>query len=288
MTTVDLDPQQQQELLEIILKTSPGKSRSSALKLVNLNKIKKQWSAFLRLVEQYAPSGLKGPVLDFGCGKGNFLFYGLSRGHDLWGLEVRKKDRMIFRERIRLSQAPDWWQQRLLLYDGRYFPFDNDYFTIMRSHYVLEHVPDLNLAIREMVRVTRPGGLLVLEAEDARIPFEAHLNIPWLPFMPAEWIGAWLEEFDKLSRMDELKEVYAITAPQAAAVLQSFGCRILLKNGDPPPFIPGHRQMRSLDEVREKARWARNLFEQGKWPRDRCGLMIVAVKDTDEARLPAG
>ena len=85
--------------------------------------------------------------------------------------------------------------------------------------------------------------------------------------MPAEWIGAWLEEFDKLSRMDELKEVYAITAPQAAAVLQSFGCRILLKNGDPPPFIPGHRQMRSLDEVREKARWARNLFEQGKWPR---------------------
>jgi ubiquinone/menaquinone biosynthesis C-methylase UbiE len=42
-------------------------------------------------------------------------------------------------------------------------PFRSDSFDFVCSFKVLAHVPDIELALRELVRVTRPGGTLVLE-----------------------------------------------------------------------------------------------------------------------------
>lgn len=42
-------------------------------------------------------------------------------------------------------------------------PFRSNSFDFVCSFKVLAHVPDIELALRELVRVTRPGGTLVLE-----------------------------------------------------------------------------------------------------------------------------
>jgi ubiquinone/menaquinone biosynthesis C-methylase UbiE len=42
-------------------------------------------------------------------------------------------------------------------------PFRADSFDLVCSFKVLAHVPDIELALRELARVTRPGGTLVLE-----------------------------------------------------------------------------------------------------------------------------
>lgn len=42
-------------------------------------------------------------------------------------------------------------------------PFRTDSFDLVCSFKVLAHVPDIELALRELARVTRPGGTLVLE-----------------------------------------------------------------------------------------------------------------------------
>ena len=42
-------------------------------------------------------------------------------------------------------------------------PFDDDSFDLVYSFKVLAHVPDIERALSEAVRVTRPGGTLLLE-----------------------------------------------------------------------------------------------------------------------------
>lgn len=55
-------------------------------------------------------------------------------------------------------------------------PFPDDRFDLVTCQLVLIHVADVELALREMIRVTRPGGLLVLAEPDNRAGNLALLN----------------------------------------------------------------------------------------------------------------
>lgn len=46
-------------------------------------------------------------------------------------------------------------------FDGRYIPFPDDYFDLIFSSNVMEHVEDLDTLNREIVRVLRPGGRVI-------------------------------------------------------------------------------------------------------------------------------
>ncbi len=46
--------------------------------------------------------------------------------------------------------------------DVRALPYPDDSFDIVTSAHVLEHLPDPQIALREMVRVLKPGGLVAL------------------------------------------------------------------------------------------------------------------------------
>lgn len=53
-------------------------------------------------------------------------------------------------------------------------PYPADYFDTVLSHEVLEHVLDDRLAVREMVRVLKPGGRIVVFVPNRWYPFETH------------------------------------------------------------------------------------------------------------------
>ena len=53
-------------------------------------------------------------------------------------------------------------------------PFAADSFDAVLSHEVLEHVADDRLAMREMLRVTKPGGRILLFCPNRWYPFETH------------------------------------------------------------------------------------------------------------------
>jgi SAM-dependent methyltransferase len=53
-------------------------------------------------------------------------------------------------------------------------PYPANQFDTVLSHEVLEHVADDRSAMREMVRVTRPGGRMVIFAPNRWYPFETH------------------------------------------------------------------------------------------------------------------
>lgn len=77
---------------------------------------------------------------------------------------------------------------------GEHLPFPSNTFDLVLSHEVLEHVNDDRQAMREIVRVLRPGGRLTLFVPNRGYPFETHGiywkgqyrfgNIPLVNYLP--------------------------------------------------------------------------------------------------------
>ena len=57
---------------------------------------------------------------------------------------------------------------------GEYLPYPADYFDLILSHEVIEHVQDDALTIAEMVRVLKKGGRAIIFCPNRLYPFETH------------------------------------------------------------------------------------------------------------------
>ena len=100
--------------------------------------------------------------------------------------------------------------------DAERLPFDDASFDVVVGHAVIHHVPDVELAFREVLRVLRPGGRFVIAGEPTRIgdwyarrlgrlTWEATTRATRLP-----WLSSWArpaEELDSSSRAAALEAV---------------------------------------------------------------------------------
>ncbi|HVF03860.1 MAG TPA: class I SAM-dependent methyltransferase [Frankiaceae bacterium] len=82
--------------------------------------------------------------------------------------------------------------------DAETLPYDDDTFDLVVGHAVLHHIPDVELALREVVRVLKPGGRFVFAGEPTtygdlvarRLSHAAWLaatNLTHLPPLRAGW-----------------------------------------------------------------------------------------------------
>jgi SAM-dependent methyltransferase len=53
--------------------------------------------------------------------------------------------------------------------DAERIPYDDDTFDLVVGHAVLHHIPDVELALREVLRVLKPGGRFVFAGEPTKI-----------------------------------------------------------------------------------------------------------------------
>lgn len=97
-------------------------------------------------------------VLDAGCGDGALVCASASRGADATGVDPDPA--MLAAASSRATRAG----VRATFLEGRVerLPFPDASFDVVASITVLCFVPDAALAVREMARVLRPGGRLVL------------------------------------------------------------------------------------------------------------------------------
>ena len=76
--------------------------------------------------------------------------------------------------------------------DIEHLGFDDDHFDIALVNEVLEHVPDDLQGVREVHRIVKPGGLIVVFSPNRLYPFETHgvslrsgTKVPhYIPFVP--------------------------------------------------------------------------------------------------------
>jgi ubiquinone/menaquinone biosynthesis C-methylase UbiE len=140
----------------------------------------------MALIQRYA--GISGKhILDGGCGAGSYVIALQQSGANAWGVEYSPEKVAQFQ--LRYPEHPERVQQG----DLERLPFADATFDVALLNEVLEHVPDDSAALREVLRVIRPGGRLLIFSPNRRFPFETHgVNLrstgrrlaPAIPFIP--------------------------------------------------------------------------------------------------------
>lgn len=121
----------------------------------------------LALTRRYAPLENR-RVLDVGCGMGMYTSAFLRYTPHVFGVEIEA-------DRVREARARAKGVARSV---GETLPFADRTFDVVFSHEVLEHVADDRLCAWELVRVTRPGGRIVIFVPNRAYFFETH-GIYW-------------------------------------------------------------------------------------------------------------
>ena len=98
-------------------------------------------------------SPLKGKLLDIGCGYGFFLNRMKSRGWQVEGIEISGPGRRY---------AMDKWNIHVYEQAIEHLCIPENSFDVVTLFYVIEHVHDPPELLKEVRRILKPGGLLLL------------------------------------------------------------------------------------------------------------------------------
>jgi ubiquinone/menaquinone biosynthesis C-methylase UbiE len=178
-----------------------------------------------------------GPVLDAGCGTGMLLWGMAQRGYQVTGIDPSLG---------MLQQTPRDTPAALLQASAGNLPFAEGAFPLVVSVAVFHHLVDPALvadAVREMVRVTAPGGATVVWDHNPRNPY-------W-PYLMAR-----VPQDQEPTRLVPQRE---ITAPVSQDPTLSIACTY---HGWVPDFAPSwslplagmlERVLEALPVVRERS-----------------------------------
>lgn len=104
-------------------------------------------------------------ILVDGCGVGQYVRHLAGLGYNTIGLDI---------DRDRVQSGTQNGLEQLHVAAGEHLPYPDNTFDALLSHEVIEHVADDRVAAREMIRVLRPGGRVVLFCPNRWYPFETH------------------------------------------------------------------------------------------------------------------
>jgi ubiquinone/menaquinone biosynthesis C-methylase UbiE len=154
---------------------------------------------------------IKGAILDIGCGCGAYTYEMSKHSRMIVGIDIQEKDLEFAKaltkgiKKIELSSM-----------SAENLGFNDNTFDMIFLIEVLEHIPDQNRAFKEINRVLKPGGLLVILVPNKFYLFEthgAHIGgydidhiIPFLSWMP-EWLRRHFTRA-RIYTMRNLKELF--------------------------------------------------------------------------------
>lgn len=127
---------------------------------------------YVELVIRNAPPQSK--ILDLGCGNGISARLLNQADFDVVGTDISP---------LFLAEAREWENPRLRyrVCDVLELPFENESFDVICSNELIEHLPDVETALTEMIRVVRKGGRIVLSGPNLCSPLIPLFD--WLSLM---------------------------------------------------------------------------------------------------------
>lgn len=120
-------------------------------------------------------------ILDWGCGRGISVFKLREQGFNALGLEI---DETTLHNGFEVFKANGINPSSILFHGDHIDEIHDNYFHIIFSEQVIEHVSDLSMFVREQSRLTLKGGIGIHKFPGGKCITEPHLKIPlvhWLP-----------------------------------------------------------------------------------------------------------
>ncbi len=110
-----------------------------------------------RIVNEVIPWVPNGKLLDIGCGNGEYLLRMKSIGWQCTGVEFNDQAASICRK-----HNLDVFQGDLATAN-----FDDASFDFVTAHHLIEHVPDPHALMKQIARITRPGGFVLIRTPNS-------------------------------------------------------------------------------------------------------------------------
>ncbi len=127
-------------------------------------------------------------LLDVGSGPGTITADLARRVGAVVALEVSEEAAGLTRAELERQGVVD---ARVVVGDVHALDLPDDSFDVVHAHQVLQHVADPVGALREMIRVTRPGGVVAVRDSD-------YGHFSWHPASPG--LDRWLQLYDAAAR----------------------------------------------------------------------------------------
>ena len=128
-------------------------------------------------------------VLIVGTGTGQEFVNFNKLGYDVYGIEVEEEAIRIVDLKCELYGYP---MNRVEKAPAENLPFADNYFDIVWSWYVLEHVQDIDTSFAEIYRVLKPGGRAGLFMPDTRQFWEGHYKLYLPMLLPRFILSIWI------------------------------------------------------------------------------------------------
>lgn len=130
-------------------------------------------------------------VLEVGAGLGLLSIHLKQQGLDVTALEpgsggfdFNATTGKLIREQTGVDALPVWDCPAEDLTPDTHGQFD-----VIFSSNVLEHIPQMDRALKAMLSVLKPDGVMVHTCPNYRIPYEPHYGLPLVPFAPRATAG---------------------------------------------------------------------------------------------------
>lgn len=222
---------------------------------------------------------LHGVWLDCGCADGGYtealVAWGAERAIGIDPERSRIDEAQARKASIDAASArpPDKTEYHCCTDD---FPLPDGSVDAALLNEVLEHVADEGATLREIRRVLRPGGHLVVMSPNRWFPFEGHgmqmmgrkfsFPIPLLPWLPGSWASRFMAARNYWPH--ELREIVAATGfeiRQVDYVLPVFE----LYRWMPPAAIAAYRKLMPLIERTSLRKFGVSTLIVARRPADR-------------------
>ncbi|RKZ78692.1 MAG: hypothetical protein DRR19_26020 [Candidatus Parabeggiatoa sp. nov. 1] len=125
-----------------------------------------------KIINDFTEHSLKNArLLDIGTGNGEISHF-LSKEFDVISVDI---------EDHRNST-----EGYMFLITTESLPFPDEYFDVVVSNHVIEHVSDQQLHLSEIARVLKPNGVVYLATPNRLWPWEVHYQVPVLHYLPQQ------------------------------------------------------------------------------------------------------
>lgn len=141
--------------------------------------VKNRIAFYLNENSKMKPSDIN--ILDWGCGRGRSVAKLRESGFNAYGVDIDEK---TMANGFNLFKERGYKQKDLIRHVDDTIFFEDNFFHIIFSEQVIEHIEDLSAVIREQARLTSYGGLGVHCFPNAKMLYEDHLKMPFVHWLP--------------------------------------------------------------------------------------------------------
>jgi len=139
----------------------------------------------LSVLEDYRKESTSGlMVLNIGCGNGEIADYFSEIGNDVFCVDI--EDQRLNKGYCEFRQVQD-----------ENLPFDDEFFDIVISNHIIEHVSNADLHLNEIKRVLKSDGVCYLATPNRIFPYEVHYKLFFLHWLPNSFFMMLLKLFGK-------------------------------------------------------------------------------------------